>query len=86
MEDVTLENITISFGGRADKEIAYIPLKAIGSIPENEAGYPEFSMFGELPAWGLYMRHAVGIIIKNFNISFKAVSYTHLTLPTSDLV
>ncbi|MBK8512444.1 MAG: glycoside hydrolase family 28 protein [Saprospiraceae bacterium] len=71
VEDVTLENITISFGGRADKEIAYIPLKAIGSIPENEAGYPEFSMFGELPAWGLYMRHAVGIIIKNFNISFK---------------
>lgn len=71
VEDVTLENIEISYGGRGDKNIAYIPLNTITSIPENETGYPDFSMWGELPAWGLYMRHAEGIKIKNFTVSYK---------------
>ncbi len=71
VEDVTLENIEISYGGRSNKDIAYIPLNNITSIPENEANYPDFSMWGELPAWGLYMRHAQGIKIKNFTVSYK---------------
>jgi len=71
VEDVTMENIEISYGGRSSKDIAYIPLDKITNIPENEAGYPDFSMWGELPAWGLYMRHVEGIKIKNFTISFK---------------
>ena len=28
-------------------------------------------MWGELPAWGLYVRHAEGIKIKNFKVSYK---------------
>jgi hypothetical protein len=28
-------------------------------------------MWGELPSWGLYMRHAQGINIKNFTVSYK---------------
>ncbi len=68
--DITLENIEISYGGRANKEIAYLPLKSITSIPENEANYPEFSMFGELPSWGLYVRHAEGIKMKNVKVSY----------------
>ena len=75
VEDVTLENIEISYGGRASKDIAFIPLDKITAIPDNEAGYPEFSMWGELPAWGLYMRHAEGIKIKNFTISYKEDDY-----------
>ncbi len=71
VEDVTLENIEISYGGRSSKDIAYIPLDKITSIPENETGYPDFSMWGELPAWGLYMRHAEGIKIRNFTVSYK---------------
>lgn len=70
VQNVTLENIEISYGGRADRSIAHIPLTEITRIPENEAAYPEFSMFGELPAWGLYMRHAEGITLKNFKVSY----------------
>jgi hypothetical protein len=70
VEDVTLENIEISYGGRASKEIAYIPLEKITTIPENEAGYPDFSMFGELPCWGFYIRHAKGVKLKNVKLSF----------------
>lgn len=71
VEDVTLENVEISYGGRANKEIAYIPLNKITDIPENPANYPEFSMFGELPAWGFYIRHAVGIKMINVKISYQ---------------
>ena len=70
VRDITLENIEISYGGRASKEIAYIPLKAIASVPENEANYPDFSMFGELPSWGFYVRHAEGIKMKNVKVSY----------------
>ena len=70
VEDVTLENIEISYGGGARKDIAHIPIDAITSVPENEANYPEFSMFGELPSWGFYIRHAKGIKMKNVKLSY----------------
>lgn len=38
-------------------------------IPENPADYPEFSMFGDLPVWGLYLRHVDGITLKNVRLS-----------------
>ncbi|HEX5026866.1 MAG TPA: glycoside hydrolase family 28 protein, partial [Agriterribacter sp.] len=60
----------ISYGGKADKAIAYIPLDSITSIPEHEADYPEFSMFGELPSWGFYIRHAEGITFKNVTLRY----------------
>ena len=70
VEDVTLENIEIIYGGRGSKEIAYIPLDQITQIPENAANYPEFSMFGELPSWGFYIRHAAGIKMINVKLSY----------------
>jgi hypothetical protein len=70
VQDVTLENIEISYGGRADKNIAYIPLDKITTIPENPTAYPDFTMFGELPAWGLYMRHTEGVTMKNIKVKY----------------
>jgi hypothetical protein len=70
VQDVTLENIEISYGGMADKNVAWIPLNTITSIPENEANYPEFSMFGELPSWGFYVRHAEGLKMKNVTVHY----------------
>jgi hypothetical protein len=71
VEDVTLENIEIVFGGAGEKRIAYIPLDSLNKVPEKVSDYPEFSMFGELPAWGLYIRHADGIKMKNVKMSYK---------------
>lgn len=70
VQGVTLEDIEITYGGRAKKEIAHIPLDKITSIPENPKGYPEFSMFGELPAWGFYLRHAEGIKFKGLKLRY----------------
>jgi hypothetical protein len=32
-------------------------------------------MFGELPAWGFYVRHAEGIEFRNFRITLKQPDY-----------
>ena len=33
----------------------------VQKVPELPKEYPEFSMFGELPAWGFYVRHTEGV-------------------------
>lgn len=40
------------------------------NVPEQAAGYPEPSMFGLLPAYGLYVRHAEGIKVHNVDFEF----------------
>ncbi len=71
VENVTLENIEISYPGRGNEGMAMIPLYRLKDVWENEAGNPEFSMFGELPSWGFYVRHVNGLIMKN--VSVKAI-------------
>jgi len=69
IENVVLENIEINYPGRASKGMAYVPLSRLSQVPENEKNYPEFSMFGELPAWGFYVRHASGLTFKNIKLT-----------------
>lgn len=71
VEDVTLENVEIVYPGRSSTGIAYYPLSHISQVPEQIKSYPEFSMFGELPAWGFYMRHVKGVTMKNVRLSLK---------------
>ncbi|MCD0468789.1 glycoside hydrolase family 28 protein [Flavobacterium sp. JAS] len=68
IENVTLENIEITYPGRASKGMAYLPLSRLKDILENIKGYPEFTMFGELPSWGFYVRHVNGIEMKNIKL------------------
>lgn len=65
VEDVTIENTVITYPGRASKAMGYVRLWQLDSVPEQIKKYPEFSMFGELPAWGFYIRHAKNISFKN---------------------
>ena len=69
IENVVLENIEIDYPGRASKGMAYVPLSRLDQVPEKEKNYPEFSMFGELPAWGFYVRHASGLTFKNIKLT-----------------
>ena len=75
VENLVLENITISYPGRGHKAMAYAPLHRLHAIPENAAEYPEFSMYGELPAWGLYIRHVRGLQMKNVKLSIEDADY-----------
>lgn len=75
VEDVTLENITINYEGGAKKDQAYFGVDTLEKVPERIPNYPEFSMFGELPAWGFYIRHADDIKIKNMVLTCKGADY-----------
>ena len=68
IENVVLENIEIMYPGRASKGMAYHPLSRLKDVKENINGYPEFSMFGEMPSWGFYVRHVNGIEMKNIKL------------------
>jgi hypothetical protein len=75
IENVTLENVSIRFPGRATKGMAYMPLWRVKDVPELVEKYPEFSMFGELPAWGFFVRHAEGIRFKNVQLTLADLDY-----------
>lgn len=68
VENVTLENIKVIYPGRANNGYAHLPVHRLKDVPENESAYPEFSMFGELPSWGFYVRHVRGLSMKNIDI------------------
>jgi len=72
VENVSLENIEITYPGRGNDGLAILPIYRLKDVPEQEAKYPEFSMFGELPAWAFYVRHVSGLSMKN--ITAKAVA------------
>ncbi|MEL6132524.1 MAG: glycoside hydrolase family 28 protein, partial [Bacteroidota bacterium] len=71
VENVTLRNIEITYPGRGNKGLAYRPLSMLEQVPENETHYPEFSMFGELPAWGFFIRHVKGVAFDMSSFAYK---------------
>ena len=75
IENVVLENIEINYPGRASKGMAYIPLSRLNQVPEAAKDYPEFSMFGELPAYGCYVRHVNGISMKNIKLTLDETDF-----------
>jgi polygalacturonase len=66
VENLTLSNINLSFigGGTADQ--------VDREIPENEGGYPESQMFGTLPTYGFYVRHANNVTLDNIRLQYEA--------------
>ena len=71
IENLTLSDVRLSFDGggtRAD---------ARGEIPEHPSKYPEYSMFGRLPAYGLYCRHVRGLRMSNVQLQTEATDERH---------
>src|SRR5882672_3059439 len=64
IEDVQLSNIRIySKGGGTKEQAALDP-------PEKEDTYPEPTMFGELPAYGFFIRHVKGLRMNDVDVSY----------------
>jgi hypothetical protein len=60
---VTLSNISVSF------EAVPLAPAAGEQVPEVIAKYPVAAMFGPLPAYGLYCRHADGLVLRNLRFT-----------------
>ena len=64
IEDVRFSNIRIYYQGGGTKEQAAL------DPPEKENAYPEPTMFGELPAYGFFIRHVKGIEMRDVEVSY----------------
>ena len=60
IEGITLSDIHITFPGGGTAEEA-----ARRNVPDMRDTYPEYFMFGVLPAYGLYAHHVKGLKLKN---------------------
>ena len=70
--NVTLDDVEIIYPGGASRQSAEV---AVEKVPEHAEKYPEFSMFGELPAWGFYLRHVENIRFNNVRMSTKTPDF-----------
>jgi polygalacturonase len=75
VENITLQDIEIIYPGRGNPGLANLPVTALDRVPEKESAYPEFSMFGELPAWGFYVRHVRGLKMKSVKVTAEHADY-----------
>jgi polygalacturonase len=77
IENVTLKNVEIVYPGGGNKDYAYrgTSQEELAEIPEMIDYYPEFSQFKELPAWGLFIRHAKGITLDNVSLTAGKKDY-----------
>lgn len=65
IENITLENIDLSFSGHGDMDVAGLV------VPEDEARYPEQSFFGPLNSYGLFIRHAKNVTLNNVKLTLR---------------
>ncbi len=66
IEDIELKNIKIFYKGGGTRDQSFI------NVPENEKSYPEPSMFGIMPSYGTFIRHANKINLENIDFQFES--------------
>jgi hypothetical protein len=71
IENVTLSNLRLSFAGGGTAE------QAVRAIPEEPEKYPEYGMFGKLPAYGIYCRHVEGLKLTNVQLQLAGADKRH---------
>jgi hypothetical protein len=71
IENLTLSNIRLSFAGGGTAG------QASRAVPEEARKYPEYAMFGKLPAYGLYCRHVDGLRLANVQLQLAGPDRRH---------
>ena len=64
IEDITLSNIRVYYQGGGTKEQAAL------EPPEKETDYPEPTMFGQIPAYGFFIRHVRGLEMNDVKVGY----------------
>jgi hypothetical protein len=63
VERISLRRIRVSAAGGGDERLVSLP------VPEMERRYPDATMFHDLPAFGLYGRHVVGLTVEDVDLT-----------------
>ncbi len=66
IENVTLSNIRLSFEGGGTTA------DAARAIPEKPTDYPEYAMFGRLPAYGFFCRHVKNLRLNGVELALAS--------------
>lgn len=66
VENITLRNVDLTFAGGGGAETGR---KKPG---ENADQYPEFNMFGNMPAYGLFIRHAKNVTLEDVKLGYAS--------------
>jgi polygalacturonase len=66
LENIRLEGLRLEFAGGGTTADAQ------RSIPEEEVRYPEYAMFGRLPAYGLYCRHVRNLELERVEVALAS--------------
>ncbi len=64
VENVTIRDVRLTFPGNGKAHMATL------EIPENESKYPEYKMFGMLPAYAFFIRHARNVRLENVEVTY----------------
>jgi len=64
VERISVENVRITAAGGAPHATGL-------DVPERAADYPKVSMYGPLPALGLYVRHARDVMLRNIELAVE---------------
>lgn len=71
IKNVLLENVKLHFDGGGTRE------QTTREIPERAESYPESTMFGPLPAYGLYCRHVEGLTLRDIQLNTRKPDMRH---------
>jgi hypothetical protein len=66
VENVSFHGLRITFPGGGSREDAQ------NDVPELRDRYPEYHMFGTLPAYGIYLRHVKGLTFEDVTLDTAA--------------
>ncbi|HEY0967836.1 MAG TPA: glycoside hydrolase family 28 protein [Opitutaceae bacterium] len=66
VEDVLISNVLIEYAGGGTSE------QAARVVPELEKAYPDPDVFGVMPVWGLYARHAANLQVRGVELRVAA--------------
>jgi hypothetical protein len=71
IENVVLENVDLGFDGGGTRE------QASREVPERPEAYPESTIFGTLPAWGLYVWHVKSLTLEKVRLRTSRPDLRH---------
>jgi polygalacturonase len=74
IREVLLENVNLAFQGGGARELGS------RQVPQRPESYPESTMFGTLPAYGLYCRHVEGLTLRNLQLRTQRPDFRHAVL------
>src|SRR5690606_22254593 len=75
IENVSLKNVKVVFAGGGNESVATSSVDSLFLMDSKYKSYPDYEMFGELPAWGLLSRFVNGLSLENVTFDLVKPDY-----------